>query len=123
MIENLQINGVHADVDNDLHKYAVKKIGHLDKYMSKHTQASAHAEIKLKESKAKDKRQHTAEVILHLPHENITAKESTMNIYAAVDIVEAKLRNQLKKYKEMHDSPKIHRRLIRHLRRDLRRGN
>jgi ribosomal subunit interface protein len=117
MIAKMEINGVHADVDNDLHKYVVKKIGHLDKYMSKHARVSAHAAVKLKESKAKDKRQHTCEVILYLPHETLTAKEATVNIYAAVDIVEARLKNQMKKYKEKNESPKFHRKVINRLRR------
>jgi ribosome-associated translation inhibitor RaiA len=38
-------------------------------------------------------------------------------MYAAVDIVEAKLKNLLKKYKEKHDSPKLRRRIISRLRR------
>jgi ribosome-associated translation inhibitor RaiA len=35
-----------------------------------------------------------------LPNENIAIHESTVNMFAAVDIVETKLKNQLKKYKE-----------------------
>lgn len=112
MIQKIEINGVHAPVDEDLQKYIYKKIGNLDKYMSKHVRVSAHAEVKIKESKAKDKREHTCEVILHLPQEILTTKESTMNIYAAVDIVERKLQNQLKKYKETHGSPKLKQRVI-----------
>lgn len=112
MIQKIEINGVHAPVDEDLKKYVLKKIGHLDKYMSKHARESAHAEIKIKESKAKDKREHTCEVILYLPKEILTTKESTMNIYAAVDIVEAKLKNLIKKYKETHESPRLKQRVI-----------
>ena len=52
-----------------------------------------------------------------MPQDNITVKESTLNMFAAVDIVEAKLRNQLKKYKERHASSRLHRRLFARLRR------
>lgn len=117
MIAKMEINGIHADVDNDLHKYVVKKLGHLDKYLPKHARESAHIEVKLKESKAKDKRKHTCEVILYLPHETLNAKETTLNIYAAVDIAEARLKSQIRKYKDIHTSPKFHRRLVRRLRR------
>lgn len=117
MIAKMEINGVHLKVDDDLRKYVTKKIGKLDKYISKHARTSAHAEVILKESKAKDKKQCTCEVVLFLPKAELTTKESTLNIYAAVDIVEAKLKNQLKKYKETHDNPKLHRRLINRLRR------
>ena len=52
------------------------------------------------------------EAILHLPHETIMVKEATINMFAAVDIVEAKLKTQLKKYKDTHGNPRLHRRLI-----------
>ncbi|HSX53536.1 MAG TPA: ribosome-associated translation inhibitor RaiA [Patescibacteria group bacterium] len=111
MIGKLEINGVHFNPDDDLHKYVVKKIGKMDQYMSRHARESAHAEIKLKENKVKTRTQATCEVILHLPHETITTKETTLNMYAAVDIVEAKLKNQLKRYKSKH-SPRLHRRVL-----------
>lgn len=117
MIQKIEINGVHAEVDEALKKYVLKKIGGLDKYMSKHTRESAHAEVKIKESKAKNNRQHTCEVVMYLPHETLVAHETTMNIYAAVDIVEAKLQNQLKKYKETHGSLKLRQRVVAKLKR------
>ena len=42
-----------------------------------------------------------AEVILSVPDKVLTAKDSTVNALAALDIVEAKLVNQLRKYKQM----------------------
>lgn len=117
MIKKLHINGVHADISNDLHKYVMKKIGRLDKYLPRAARASVQAEVKLKESKAKDKKHHTCEVILHLPQEKITVKEATINMYAAVDIVEAKLKNQIKRYKDTHHTGHIARRLAARLRR------
>ena len=60
------------------------------------------------ETKIKNKKQCTCEVIMFLPHEEFVTKETTMNIFAAVDIVEAKLKNHLKKYKETHTArPRI----------------
>lgn len=118
MIQKLEINGIHMEVDTDLKKYVAKKIGRLDQYMSRHARVSAHAEVKLKEAKAKDKKQATCEVVLYLPHEAITTKETTVNMYAAVDIVETKLKNQLKKYKEKHEKPyKLHRRVLARIKR------
>ncbi|MEI7682976.1 MAG: ribosome-associated translation inhibitor RaiA [Candidatus Saccharibacteria bacterium] len=119
MIERIEINSIHAQVDDDLKKYVIKKIGHLDKYLSKHAMESAHAEVKLKESKANDKKQCQCEVILHLPKGNLMVKESTINMYAAVDIVEAKLKNQIKKYKDTHESAKFRQRVIRRFRRQI----
>lgn len=117
MIQKLEISGVHTTVGDDLRKYITKKIGKLDRYMPKHARASAHAEILIKESKVKTRKQHTCEVILYLPKETFTIKETTLNPFAAADIVEAKLKNHLKKYKETHGSLRIHRRLLARMRR------
>jgi ribosomal subunit interface protein len=118
MIQKLEISGVHTEVDAKLKRYVKNKIGKLDKYMSKHMMASAHAEVILKEVKAKDKKQCVCEVILYLPQGSITTKEATINMYAAVDIVEAKLKNQLKKYKGTHGNPRLHQRVLARLRRN-----
>jgi len=119
MIKKLEIDGVHATVNERLHKYVVKKIGKLDTYIPRHARESAHAEVKLKEAKAKDKNTCTCEVILHLPHEILAVKETTVNMYAAIDIVEAKLKNLLKKYKDTH-SIRPHRRVLARLKRSFR---
>lgn len=117
MIKKLEIRGVHMHVDPKLFAYATKKIGRLDRYISKHARESVRIEVILKEEVLRTKKNCICEVIAHLPHETLTTKESTINMFAAIDIVEAKLKNQLKKYKELHGNPRLHRRLIAHLRR------
>jgi len=109
MISRIELTANGVDLTDDVKKYVDKKIGRLDRFMSRHARKSVHAEVKLKQEKSKKKDRLMAEVILHMPGENITAKESTLNIYAAIDIVEAKLKNQLKKYKEKHTSSKADR--------------
>lgn len=117
MIQKLELSGVHVDLDEKIKKYTRLKIGKLDKYMPKHARESAHAEVFLKERKIKTKKECSCEVVLHLPKETIRVEETTMNMFAAVDIVEAKLKNLLKKYKETHSSLRIHRRVLAKFRR------
>jgi putative sigma-54 modulation protein len=118
MIERLEISGVHMSVDDDIYKYVHKKVGRLDQYMSRHARKSAHASVKLKAKKIKARKQATCEVILYLPKGTLTTKETTMNMFAAVDIVEQKLKNQLKKYKDIHEKPyQLHSRFIAKVRR------
>jgi ribosomal subunit interface protein len=112
MIKQLEIAGVHMQVGEDLRRYAAKKIGRLDRYIPKDCRESVRIEIKLKEGKAKDKKECTCEVIIRLPQETLTVAESTINIFAAVDIVETKLHHQLKRYKELHVNPRLHRRVL-----------
>jgi|SRR5690606_18898087 len=112
----MEISGIHFKVDPDIERYVEKKIGHLDRYIPRKARESAHVEVKLKEQKIKTKKECTCEVVLHLPHDTLMTKETTINMFAAVDIVETKLKNQLKKYKETHGVKRIHRRLLNKLR-------
>ncbi len=112
MAAKLDIHGVHFEVDENLQKYITKKINKLDKYLSPETKGSAHAEIFLSETKARSGKVCECEVVYHLPKDNIRVKEGTINIYAAVDIVEEKLKQSLKKYKDLHHGGRKQRHLM-----------
>jgi putative sigma-54 modulation protein len=100
MINTINITGVKFDLDETTKRYVIKKIGRLDRYLPRHARKSATAEVKLKEINKDFGNKYEAEVILHVPDKILTAKDSTVNILAALDIVEAKLSAQLHKYKE-----------------------
>lgn len=111
MIEKLDIEGIHMKIDEPITKYVQKKLAQLDKYVPKSARKSVHGEVMLKEDKTNDGNHCTCEVTLRLPKEVINVTESTVNIYAAIDIVEAKLKQRITKYKELHSS-KLSRRLL-----------
>ncbi len=100
MIEAIDITGVKFDLDETTKKYVAKKIGRLDRYLPKHARKSVTAEVKLSEVNLDHGNKYQAEVILHVPDKMLTAKDSTVNVLAAIDIVEAKIVAQLHKYKE-----------------------
>jgi len=102
MIQNIDITGVKFSLDDTTKKYVTKKIGRLDQYLPKHARKSASVQVKLKEINREHGNKYEAEVILRVPDRRLTAHDSTMNMLAAIDIVEAKLVTQLKKYKEAH---------------------
>lgn len=112
MVNRMEIKGVHLTIDENLRKYLHRKLGRLDRFMSTHARQSAHIEVTLKESKPKGAKLCHCHVTLHMPKEIIVVKESTMNMFAAVDIAEAKLKMQLKKYKDLHEQGKLHRKLF-----------
>ncbi len=112
MIQRIEITGIHTEVTDDLRKYISKKIGKLDQYMPKAARESAHVEVRLKEQKIKQRVECSCEVILKLPKETISTKETTVNMFAAVDVVEEKLKNRIKKYKQMHGSGRLHHRVL-----------
>lgn len=117
MTKALHISGVHNKLSAEVAAYARKKIGPLDKYAPQQAAKSLHTEVKLKEDHAKNKMNCTCEVIMHLPHATITIHEKSTTMYAAIDQAEDKLKIQLKKYKEKHAGPRMHRRLLSRLRR------
>ena len=113
MIKRFEVNFIHSSRDENVHKYVTRKLGRLDRYLPRHAADSAHAEVLLKEGKAgrtDHGRDCTCEVTLHLPHEVINVSETSLNMYTAIDIVELKLKQQIRKYKELH-GPSLRRRL------------
>ena len=98
MIEHLEINGVHVDVQDNIKKYVYRKIGRLDRILPRHARKSVRARVILSEIDAKHK-ESVCEVILKLPQKTISAKDQTTNMFSSVDIVEAKLARQIRKYK------------------------
>lgn len=100
MIEQLTITGMKVELDPATKKYVAKKIARLDRYLPKHARKSVSAEVVLKQINKSHGNKYEAEVIFHVPDKTLTAKDSTVNVLAAIDIVEAKLINQLRKYKE-----------------------
>lgn len=117
MLKRFEIQGVHTVVDDRLRAHVNKKIGSLDRYIARQNRDSAHMEVHLKESPKKGKHQCMCEVTLHLPHQTIVIKENAVNMYAAVDIVEAKLKQQLQKYKDLHGNGKTRRHMFARFRR------
>jgi ribosomal subunit interface protein len=120
MLKKFEVQGIHTTVTDELRKQVNKKIGNLDKYISRHNRESAHAEVFLKESKAKDNSRCTCEVTFYLPHQTIVVKESSQNMYSAVDVAEVKLKQQLQVYKDMHGSGRFHRHVVARFRRKAR---
>jgi ribosomal subunit interface protein len=112
MVQKLEIAGDRYTIDDNLHKYITKKLGRLDKYLSKHARASAHLEVRLKEHTSGGKKQCIASITMYLPHDTINIKESTLNMYAAIDIIQVKLKQQIQRYKDLHTAGKLHRRLF-----------
>lgn len=102
MISRIEKSGINLELGEDVKKYIDKKIGRLDRYMPRAARKSVHVGVKLRATNNKPGNKYECEVIVHLPRGQVMAKESTLNMFAAVDIVEAKLRNQLLRYKQLH---------------------
>jgi putative sigma-54 modulation protein len=100
MIKSIEITGIKYDLDETTKKYVNKKIGRLDRYLPRHARKSVTAEVKLREVNRDHGNKYEVEVVLSVPDKTLTSKDSTGNMLAAVDIVEAKIVAQLRKYKQ-----------------------
>ncbi len=102
MISPIAITGIKYDVDEKTKKYVEQKVGKLERFIPRHARKSVSAEVKLTQIDQKNGNKYEAEILLFVPDKVLTAKDSTVNVLAAIDIVEAKLQAQLAKYKEQH---------------------
>lgn len=100
MITHIEITGVGTySPDATVKKYIRKKIGSLDRLAPRHARKTMHAHVKIEEVNRPKGNKYEVEVVLTVPDKQMKAKDSTMNVLAATDIVEAKLASQLRKYK------------------------
>lgn len=113
MIQRLELDGVHLELTDDMRRYVKSKIGRVDRLLPRNIRASIHAEVKLKQGKNKGASERTCEVIMHLPQETFSVSETTINIFAAIDIAEQKLKNHIAKYKAKHSPNNVRRRFLR----------
>lgn len=100
MIASIDITGIKYNVNQRTQRYVMDKVGKLDKYIPLHARKSITADVKLREVNRDHGNKYEAEIILHVPEKTIMAKDTTLNMMAAIDIVEAKLIAQLRKYKD-----------------------
>lgn len=100
MITSIDITGIKFDVDERTRKYVMEKVGRLDRFVPPHARKTMAADVKLRQVNEDHGNKYEAEIILQVPEKVIAAKDTTLNMMAAVDIVEAKLVAQLRKYKD-----------------------
>lgn len=100
MLQHIDITGIHYEVDDITKKYIMKKIGRLDRFVSRHGRKSVKAEVVIRQVNRPNGNKYECEVNFVVPGKVLNATDSTMNALAAVDIVEAKLSEQLRKYKD-----------------------
>jgi len=122
MISHIDISSAKYEIDTPTKRYITGKIGRLDKYLPRHARKTVRAEVKLKEVNRANGNKYEAEVILIVPDHTLLAKDSTVNMLAAVDIVEEKLKNQLKKYKSERKNHRGPHGLLRRFKHSFQRG-
>ncbi|MEI6581565.1 MAG: ribosome-associated translation inhibitor RaiA [bacterium] len=103
----IQLTGRKFEIDNELKKYTNRKLGNLDKYLPRsHRNQGMTVEI-FKDPSGKEDNRYKVVAVLKVQGPDIVAETATINPHSAVDIVEQKLKIQIRKYKEKHQPKKI----------------
>lgn len=97
----IDIASRNYQADDNIREYVQTKIGNLDKYLPRHMRGNARAEILLEEDpNGREDNQNVCEVIMTIDGTKLVSREGTLNMFAAVDIVEAKLKSQIHTLKD-----------------------
>ncbi len=94
---NINIKGTNVDLTPSIKQYVEEKIGHLEKFLGKIESAKVELE--------RDRHHHTgnvmrAEVMLIVGGKVMRADASSEDMYASIDMVVPKLKEQISKFKD-----------------------
>lgn len=109
---NFQITGRHFELDDKIVAYVEKKLGNLDRYLPKGYVATKGSVVLAQDASNRQDNDFVCEVLINVPGERLQATESTVNMYAAVDICEQKLKQQILRYKDKHQPSRNRARML-----------
>ena len=100
MIEKIEITGNDYKVEEPLKKYAEKRLGKLDKYLPKQAKKDVVCKVVVNEiGKGKSEKYEISTAMELTGGKVIAARDECTNVFAGVDLVEAKLLGQIRRYK------------------------
>lgn len=101
MIDKIEISGnKNYKVTDSFRKYATKRIGKLDRYLPKHSKKDAVVNIVVTEINRPHNNKYTISVAMEITGGKVFAtKDDCSNVFAGIDILEAKLKGQINRFK------------------------
>ncbi|MBQ3353279.1 ribosome-associated translation inhibitor RaiA [Candidatus Saccharibacteria bacterium] len=100
MIEKTEISGNGYKVDDSLKKYIEKRLGKLDKYLPRNAKKDVVLKVVVSEIGRNKNEKYMLSAAMEIPGGKvIAAKDECSNIFAGVDLIEAKLTGQIRRYK------------------------
>ncbi len=100
MIEKIDISGSNFKVEESFKKYVEKCIGKLDRYLPRQNRKDVVAKVVVTEVNRDHGNKYELSVSLNIPGGKVlAAKDEASNIFAGIDIIEAKLTGQIRRYK------------------------
>jgi ribosomal subunit interface protein len=105
MIHTVSAEGF--DLAPKLQRYTAGKVRDIEKFIPRQARQSAVLVVHFKEVRRGASK--TCTLALQLPHQTLSASETTGHMYAALDITVVEIRRQLAEYKSKHSK-----RMLRH---------
>ena len=100
MIDKIEITGNGYKVEDSLRKYAEKRLGKLDRYLPRGAKKDIVTKMIVAEIGKNKGEKFEISVAMDIPGGKvIAAKDECSNVFAGVDLVEAKLTGQIRRYK------------------------
>ena len=100
MIEKIEVSGNDYRVEEPLRKYVDKRLGKLDRYLPKGSKKDVVAKVVVSGIGKNKGEKYEISVAMEIPGGKvIAAKDECSNVFAGVDLVEAKLTGQIRRYK------------------------
>lgn len=100
MIEKIEITGNGYKVEEGFRKYVEKRIGKLDRYLPRGSKKDVTAKVTVTEIGKSRGDKYEISVGMEIPGGKVlAAKDECSNVFAGVDLVEAKLTGQIRRYK------------------------
>ena len=100
MIEKIEISGKDYNVEEPLKKYVEKRLGKLDKYLPKGFKKDVVLTMVVATIGRNKGEKYEISVAMEIPGGKVIAgKDECTNVFAGVDLVEAKLMGQIRRYK------------------------
>ncbi len=100
MIDKIEITGNKYKVDDSFKKYATKRIGKLDRYLPRGSKKDVVAKIVVTEINKAHGNKYELSAAMEIPGGKvIAAKDESSNVFAGIDIIEAKLMGQIRRFK------------------------
>lgn len=100
MIEKIEINSKGYKVEEPFRKYVIKRLGKLDRYLPRRAKKGVTAKVMVTEiGKGKTEKYEISAALDVKGGKVLAAKDECTNVFAGVDLVEAKLTGQIRRYK------------------------
>jgi ribosomal subunit interface protein len=97
------ITARNYEVDEKMKGYVFDKICGLEKYLPRHVRETTQVSVILEDDPSgREDNRYVCEAVVTVQGSTMVSREGTVNVYAAIDIVEAKLKAQILRYKERH---------------------